>query len=257
MSEIFGRAYAADYDRVYGDKDYAAECDLIEKAFKAHAAAPVRSVLDLGCGTGNHAVPLAERGYSVTGIDRSLEMLRAARAKTRGGKADLTFRDGDIRTLDLGRTFDAALMMFAVLGYQLENEDVAAALATARRHLRAGGLLLLDVWYGPAVLTQRPEERTKAIETPDGKILRTASGRLDVQRHLCEVSIRLKRVRDGRPAEETREDHLMRFFFPRELELFLVVAGFRLRCMSPFPSLEGEPDERTWNVFAVAEAVKP
>jgi hypothetical protein len=146
-------------------------------------------------------------------------------------------------------------MMFAVLGYQLENDDVAAALAAARRHLRVGGLLLLDVWYGPAVLAQRPAVRTRELESPDGRILRTASGRLDVRRHICEVTIRLQRMRGRTLVSETTEVHSMRFFFPRELELFLKSAGFALRNMSPFPVLGGEPDESTWNVFLVAEAI--
>jgi hypothetical protein len=50
-------------------------------------------------------------------------------------------------------------MMFAVLGYQGENDDVLAALKTAHRHARPGGLFLFDVWYGPAVLHERPSQR--------------------------------------------------------------------------------------------------
>ncbi len=255
MSEVFGSAYAAAYDRLYCEKDYAAECDFIELAFKRHRAAPVRTILDLGCGTGNHAIPLAERGYAVTGVDRSLEMLQAGRAKLGSRRCELIFQQGDVRSLNLGQTFDAVLMMFAVLGYQPENADVIAALRTARRHLSPGGLLLLDVWYGPAVLAQRPQERKRVIQTSEGTILRTAAGQLDVRRHLCAVSIRLQQLRDEELTGETQEEHLMRFFFPREVELFLEVAGFRLRCLSSFPSLDEEPDENTWNVFVVAEAV--
>ena len=52
-------------------------------------------------------------------------------------------------------------MMFAVLGYQHTNADVLDALATARAHLDVGGLFAFDVWYGPAVLSERPSERVK------------------------------------------------------------------------------------------------
>src|SRR4030095_10124387 len=93
-----------------------------------------------------------------------------------------TFYQADIQSVDLGRQFDAALLMFAVLGYQLENADVMAALRSARRHLRSGGLLLFDVWYGPAVLFQRPSERVKIIPTLTGKISRESSSEIDLSR---------------------------------------------------------------------------
>lgn len=252
--ENFGSLYASAYDRLYRDKDYGAECDLIERVFKEHAARPVRTILDLGCGTGNHAIPLAERGYAVTGVDRSLEMLQVGTAKLGPRRCELALEQGDIRSLDLGRNFDAALMMFAVLGYQLENDDVTAALRTAHRHLRPGGLLLLDVWYGPAVLAQRPEERTKVVESPEGVIHRTAVGRLDVRRHICTVSFRLRHMRGEELVSERREEHVMRFFFPRELELFLEVASLRLCRLSSFPNIDDEPSENTWNVLAIAKS---
>ena len=79
-SGVFGRDYAAAYDDLYQDKDYVAECDLIERVFETYGQGPTRRVLDLGCGTGGHAVILAKRGYDVVGVDRSPEMLERARA---------------------------------------------------------------------------------------------------------------------------------------------------------------------------------
>src|SRR5207244_5704745 len=114
------------------------------------------------CGTGNHALPLAQRGYEVLGVDRSEGMLARFREKAAqlpDGTA--TCVPGDVRSVELGRTFDAVVMLFAVLGYQLGNADVLAALRTARRHLRPGGLFVTDFWYGPAVLSERPAERIK------------------------------------------------------------------------------------------------
>ena len=69
--DVFGRDYAAAYDGLYQDKDYRAECELIERVFNLYGQGPVRRVLDLGCGTGGHAVVLAARGFDVLGVDRS------------------------------------------------------------------------------------------------------------------------------------------------------------------------------------------
>ncbi|MHC4505833.1 MAG: class I SAM-dependent DNA methyltransferase [Planctomycetota bacterium] len=255
MSELFGPAYASAYDALYEDKNYADECELLVQLFKRYGEFPIRRVLDLGCGTGNHAIPLAERGFEVTGVDRSPEMIAAARAKVGGRSLPLSLHEADIRRADVGRDFDAGLMMFAVLGYQSENADVRSALTVARSHLREGGLLVLDVWYGPAVLAQRPGERVKVVETTDGKILRAASGELDTRRHLCTVRFQLWHLRGSTLVAETTEEHRMRFFFPQELDLFLEVSGFETLRHGAFPDFEREPDENAWNALTVARAI--
>jgi len=252
---VFGREYAAAYDDLYQDKDYAAECDLIERVFKTYGRAPVQRVLDLGCGTGGHAVILASRGFSVVGVDRSPEMLERAR----GLDSSARFELGDVGSLDLGETFDSALMMFAVLGYQVGNADVRAALASVRRHLRPGGLFFCDFWYGPAVLAQRPSERVKVINDDDdssaGQLIRVATGELDTRRDVCTVGYRVWRIEDRRVVAEVQEQHPMRYFFAPELQLLLAEAGFELTRLGVFPNLEDEPTESTWNVALVARAV--
>ncbi len=133
MSDPFGAAYAAAYDSLYGAKDYAGECDLLERVFAAVPGAKVRAVLDLGCGTGGHAIELARRGYDVAGVDRSPAMLAHAREKAAAAHVALGLQLGDLRECELGRAFDAVILMFAVLGYQTATADVVAALRTARR----------------------------------------------------------------------------------------------------------------------------
>jgi SAM-dependent methyltransferase len=154
-----------------------------------------------------------------------------------------------------GRQFDAVLLMFAVLSYQLDNAGVTAALRTARRHLRSGGLLLFDVWYGPAVLFQRPSERVKTIPTLTGKISRASSSELDTSRHVCTVRFHIWKFDAERLSSETVEEHTVRYFFPLELNLFLESTGFNPTRLGAFPDFERDPDEKSWNVLAVARAV--
>lgn len=250
MSEVFGSGYAAAYDALYAEKDYEAECDLVERVFAQYGDGDFRSLLDLGCGTGNHAIPLARRGYEVVGIDCSEAMLALAREKGTG----VSFLLGDIRDLRLGREFDAVLVLFAVLGYQHTDADVLAALRTAREHLRPGGLLLFDVWFGPAVLRERPEQRERMVENGSGRIVRSSDGRLDEESHRCRVDFRLQRFEGDALVAETEETHEMRYFFADELERFLSAAGLKLLRLGGFPDVDAEPDETTWNVLCVASA---
>ena len=73
MSIPFG-LYGRYYDLLYQDKDYAAEADYVDRLIRRFVE-PAQHALELGCGTGRHAVGLAERGLSVTGVERSNQMM--------------------------------------------------------------------------------------------------------------------------------------------------------------------------------------
>ena len=156
--------YARYYDLLYRDKNYGGEVDFIDSLIKKHVPG-AESILELGCGTGGHAEYLAKRGYTVHGIDISDDMLRMAARRHVGFSPELQgktkFEKGDVRTARLGRKFDVVLSLFHVMSYQTTNEDILAAFQTAREHLNKGGIFLFDCWYGPAVLTDRPEVREK------------------------------------------------------------------------------------------------
>lgn len=257
MNDVFSANYSDAYDLLYQDKDYSEECDLIDRIFKDYGDGDISHVLDLGCGTGNHALLLAQRGYQITGIDISKDMLAHARNKAADVPEldSLTLLEGDIRSLELNRRFDGAIMMFAVLGYQQGNADVLSALGSVRRHLSDGGIFIFDIWYGPAVLQQRPSDRFKEIPTPSGKVLRHASGELDTRNHTCTVNYHLWQLDGDNLVSETKESHLMRYFFPLELEGLLEQSGFSLIRLGAFPDFDQDPGDDTWNVLGVAKAV--
>ena len=256
VEHVFRQDYADHYDIFYADKDYEAECDMLEEVFRRYGKGEIRSILDLGCGTGNHVFPLAKRGYEVTGVDRSSDMLAKALSKIAHFKSQSQslpeFLQGDLRTLDLDREFDAVLMMFAVLGYQLTNEDVLAALKTVRRHLKPGGLFVCDIWYGPAVLAIRPGDKIKMIQTEGRKVIRLASGSLDIQKHLANVNYHVLDLQGRNVLSESEETHQVRYFFPQELALFLNHAGLEMLRLSAFPSLAEDANEQSWNALLVA-----
>jgi SAM-dependent methyltransferase len=259
MNDIFGAAYAQQYDLLYQDKDYDAEVALLERLFERHELQG-NMVLDLGCGTGQHAIRLASRGFEVTGVDRSPEMLRIARVKAEQSLDELSpqpsFVEGDITTVRLGgEPFDVALMMFVVLGYQVTNEAVRAALLTVRSHLRPGSLFICDVWYGPAVLHLRPSERTKVVEAPGGQVIRSVRTELDSFAHRADVSYRVWRLRDKEVVAEMHETHAMRFFFPQELALLFEMSGLELLELRTLGNTDEPPTEETWNVLAVGKAI--
>jgi SAM-dependent methyltransferase len=255
--EIFGGNYASLYDLFYESKDNSDECDRILRQLDiAGPNAAGKAILDLGCGAGRHAIELANRGCRVTGVDRSEAMIERARQKAAGfdGSDAPEFLVDDIRDLKLDRTFDAAIMMFAVFGYQTSNADAIATLEGIRRRLPVGGRLVFDVWHGPGVLNQKPESRIQRFSSPSGEILRIATPELDLAKQICRVEYEVWTIAPDAPARRDAETHDMRFFFPREIELLLAASGFDLVSLTPFPNTDDRLDENVWNVFVTASA---
>lgn len=253
----FGAEYSAAYDALYGEKDYDAEVALIEEALRRYGTGAERTLLDLGCGTGSHALRLAAHGFDVTGVDLSPAMLAQARAKAAASSYSerVRFVEANVSAVDVGTVFDAAIMMFAVLGYQTDNEAVLASLRNARRHLKTGGLFVADFWYGPAVLTDRPAERSRIVTAGGAEVLRTTRTDLDTAAQTATVNFAVWRFEGDRVTARTKEQHVMRYFFPKELELYLHLAGFEVASLSAFPSLDASLSDRTWNALLVGRAV--
>jgi SAM-dependent methyltransferase len=252
VTDVFGPAYAATYDLFYAEKDYKAECDVIERAFAEFSAAPIHRVLDLGCGTGSHAIPLAHRGYEVIGVDRSPGMLAAARAKaeTADVSGRVSFVLNDVTAHCQATACDAVLMMFNVLGYQ----TLPTVLAAVRRALRPGGLFLFDVWQAAAVELEPPAQRWKIAEQGNARLIRLSSGRLDPAAETCSVMIEILRLVDDRLVDRTIEHHQVRYFRREPLMRSLETAGMELLRFGTFPEYWREPNLQQWSVLGVARA---
>jgi SAM-dependent methyltransferase len=114
-------------------EDYAEEAELYRRLLVEKADGPVRTVLELGSGGGNNASHL-KRDFTLTLVDRSPEMLEMSR----GLNPELEHVQGDMRSIRLGRTFDAVFVHDA-LAYILTEPDLQAVFETAAAHCRHGG----------------------------------------------------------------------------------------------------------------------
>ena len=221
--------YAAYYDLLYRDKDYGAEARYVNDLVKALAPA-ARSLFEMGCGTGGHAVEFAHLGYDVHGVDLSPAMIDRAqqrRATSAAMASRMSFERADVRKVRLGRRFDAAISLFHVVSYQTTTADLAAAFSTARAHLDVGGVFVFDCWYGPAVLTDRPRHIDKKAEDERICVHRRARPEMHVNLNCVDVHFDVSIVARG--ANEQRdviEVHRMRYLFVPEIEHLLGAAGF-------------------------------
>jgi SAM-dependent methyltransferase len=233
---VFG-AYSRYYNLFYKDKDYAGEAEHVHSLIQKHRPG-AKSILDLGCGTGRHDFLLAEKGYEVTGVDRSEEMLAVANAQlstlnsqrfSSSQPSTLNFQQGDIRFIRLDRTFDVVVSLFHVISYQPGNDDLRAAFATAKEHLKPGGVFIFDGWYGPAVLTDRPVVRVKRLEDDEIAVTRIVEPVMHPNDNLVDLhyDVRVRDKASGK-VEEIVETHRMRYLFRPEVELLLQKTGMTL-----------------------------
>jgi SAM-dependent methyltransferase len=247
--------YADFYDRLYPDKDYAAEVAYVERLIRDHGVAEKSSILDLGCGTGRHIVELACRGYSVHGIDRSARMVKLAEARKSSLPAEVAKRVelsvGDVREIRLETEFDVVMALFHVASYQVSNDDFKRFLDTARSHLRPGGILIIDFWYGPAVLLQQPEVRVKRAETEADWLVRVAEPDPDYENNIVTVKYELIHgVKETGQVTRINENHKMRFFFLPEVRLFAKQAGIDVVSANDWMETTS-PTAGSWSVCVV------
>jgi len=251
------REYASFYDLYYESKDYEKEVDFVLALARRHGLEKPKSVLDIGCGTGNHVVPFCRRGHDVKGIDLSENMIGIARGKIAAAGVSTRARVeiGDATTYRDGMKYDLVTSMFAVMGYLGSNEDFIAGLRTARAHLDPGSVFIFDVWFGPAVLHAQPETRIQEYAKDGKKILRLVRPQLDVVHQWVSVDYQILVFEKGAFSGEIRETHRMRYFFAQELKFFLETAGFDLLEMCPFLESGAAVSLDTWNIAVAARAV--
>ena len=131
------------YDKIWGKRDYDADVKFLADFFRKYHC---RSVIDIGCGTGNHALRLSKMGYQVTGVDVSSTMLEIAKAKDK--EAKIKFIQGDMKKLEKvvpkGQRFDAAICLGQVFSHLMTNKDVQALLNRLHKILKQNGLFVFS-----------------------------------------------------------------------------------------------------------------
>jgi SAM-dependent methyltransferase len=253
MSVVFDE-YARFYDNLYHLKDYGKEVDyVLALVHKAGNPRP-KSVLDIGCGTAKHVIPFAQRGMETVGFDLSSRMVEAARANIKDAGVNAHVNVGDALTYRDKKKYDLVVSMFAVMGYLNANEDFLKGLETARVHMHTESLFIFDVWFGPAVLHQKPEVRVQEHTAGDQNTMRIVRPEINICNQTVTVAYDVMKFNDEKKViEEAHEKHTMRYFFAQEMKLFLTIAGLEMIGIYPFMDTDKEPTENDWNIAIVSK----
>jgi SAM-dependent methyltransferase len=239
-TETFDAA-AGDGAARFFDADYA---DYVEDlpALRAFARRTGGPLLELGCGTGRLAVPLAAGGYHVTGVDLSPGMLALARqrADAAGSRATsrLTLVEGDFATVPLAGPYRLAFVVMNTFLHLLTQEAQLQALRHWRAHLAPDAVLIIDVFFPDidvlAALNGQVElDKTWTDEQTGGTVLKQVARTVDPAEQLMHVTFLYDLVPPGGrgPVERTVVSFDLRYLWRWEAELLLERAGFRVEAV--------------------------
>ncbi|TGU45231.1 class I SAM-dependent methyltransferase [bacterium M00.F.Ca.ET.152.01.1.1] len=194
------------------------------------------NVLELACGTGRVALPLAELGFNVTGVDLSEGLLSIAERKAAGlpiaAQQRLRFVQQDMRDLELGELFEVVLVPFHSFQYLLTSDLQIRALEAIHRHIRPGGRLVLDLVDSHIdILSEKlvpPRSRT-AIDEPSGRrfVRRLLNTHYDLFAQIQRDVWRFSEVGDkGETLREETRDLVLRWTYRWELRHLLARCAF-------------------------------
>ncbi len=213
-------ALAQSYDRLTNDVDYGRIVDFYHAILEKEHIRP-RTVADLACGTGSVALLLAQKGYRVTGVDMSEEMLTVASQRAQEQEKQPLFVCQMLQELALPRGVDMAVCALDGLDYILDPDDCCQAIRQVYRALNPGGIFIFDV---------NTPEKLRAMDgqvflDEDDDVYCVWRGEFDEKTNICSYGMDLFQ-RDGEAWYRSFEEHKEYAYTARQLKDYLKSAGF-------------------------------
>ncbi len=186
------------------------------------ALPPGSAILDLACGHGRHAIPLAEQGYQVTGLDLSEHFLDLARGEAAARGVPLRWVHGDMREIPFVTEFDGVINMFTAFGYLESDAEDQRVFHQVAKALKPGGRFLMELIHRESLMRRYAPN----------SITRLADGTLVLEEHRFNLLTSRNEVRvtmldpDGRRSEH---HHAVRIYSLTELARMLTAVGLELK----------------------------
>lgn len=201
-------ASAEFYDLIYSTfKDYPREATQIATLLR-RLNPRCETILDVACGTAEHARLLAGQGFVVDGVDLDPAFVRIAKEKHPAGR----FFEADMSDFHLSRQYDAVLCLFSSIGYLRTLDRVARTLTCFREHLKPGGVIVIEPWFPPGVL----DTTRLARHTGEANGVRVArASRIEVEGRLSRLNFDYE-ITDATGTRHAQEVHELGLFTTAE-----------------------------------------
>ena len=215
--KCFDKNYSAIYDFLYTQKNYIRETNLIKKILKKYFPNS-KSLLDLGCGTGQYSNLMTKLNLNVVGVDRSSSMLKIAKKKYKKNKK-LSFVKSNIKNITLKDKFDIISALFHILSYQISNNEIDKFFSKSHSHLKKNGIIIFDFWYEDGVYNLQSPLRVREINNSTYKILRiTISKWYKKINQIFDIHNLIVLNKKNKKISKFSEIHKMRYFNLKQLK---------------------------------------
>ncbi|MBQ6997224.1 MAG: class I SAM-dependent methyltransferase [Oscillospiraceae bacterium] len=211
---------AFSYDRLTNDVDYGAVVVFYHEILAAEGVKP-RTAADLACGTGSVSLLLAQRGYQVTGVDMSEDMLTVAAGKVQGLENRPLFISQKLQALRLARGVDLAVCGLDSMNYITDPADCEAAIRRVYKALNPGGIFIFDI---------NTPQRFRSMDgqvflDEDDDVYCVWRGEFDEKTNICSYGMDLFQ-RSGKVWQRSFEEHREYAYTQEQLLGYLKAAGF-------------------------------
>ena len=213
------------YDSINSDIDYSLWADFIEKIIERECSVRPELLLDLGCGTGKMTLELARRGYDMTGVDISPEMLNVARERAEREELDVLWLCQDMTEFELYGTVDVALCCLDGINHLTDTSSLKKTFALVHNYLSPDGLFIFDV-NGKHKFENVYSDRAYVMEE-DGAVCIWQNAYNDKSK-ICDFYITLFKEEEDGSYTRYDESERERMYTLRSLKSALVKAEFEI-----------------------------
>lgn len=239
--------FAYIYDKLMYDINYKEWADYIQSIFKLNNLSP-KTVLDLGCGTGNFCIEMSKRGYEMIGVDISTDMLMCAKEKSLCEDVDILYLNQDMANFELYGTVDVVISLMDSINYITYKNDLKRLFKLVKNYLNPGGLFIFDI-----------NTTYKLEKVLGGNVFYDVGEELsyiwdnsyDKKKKLCQFDLTFF-VKDGTGYNRYDELHYERAFTNSEIKALIEYAGLEL--INVFDALKfSSPNKKSERIFYICK----
>ena len=244
-------SFASVYDLFMGDIDYDAWVRYLERIWEKFNIRP-ELVCELGCGTGNITLRLAEKGYDMIGIDLSADMLSEAKKKAAEKNIEALFLMQDMREFELYGTVNSIICLCDSLNYITEDEDMQDVFDLVNNYLHPGGLFVFDLnteykfreIYGQNTFSEVDDDAVYIWENY-----------YDEEEKINEYYLNFFVKNSAGTYDRTQEEHYERAYSLEEIKYFIRKSGMRFE--AAYDAFTFEPvREDSERIYVVAREIQ-